>query len=184
MACAGCHPEGRDDGLVWTLAGTVRQTPTLRSRLVAPYGWNGHFPTLPASTTESVSRIGGTGIGATRNNALAAYLMSLPSAPLREESTLTRLELRGREVFEGVADCARCHNPANNFADGRAWTLTGTVPFDTPSLRSVGSTAPYFHDGRYATLDDLLRSTTHGMGNASALSDSDREALEMWLRTL
>ena len=42
-ACASCHPDGRDDGLVWATPDGPRQTPTLAGRLAgtAPYGWNG-----------------------------------------------------------------------------------------------------------------------------------------------
>ena len=31
--------------------------------------------------------------------------------------------------------------------------------FNTPSLRNVGISAPYFHDGRFATLEDALAAT-------------------------
>ncbi|HTJ82133.1 MAG TPA: hypothetical protein VL400_10435, partial [Polyangiaceae bacterium] len=42
-ACATCHPDGRDDSLVWTSPDGPRQTPTLAGRLegTAPYGWFG-----------------------------------------------------------------------------------------------------------------------------------------------
>src|SRR6185295_4972583 len=39
-ACGACHPEGRDDGLVWKLGAGPRQTPTLLGRLgTGPFGW-------------------------------------------------------------------------------------------------------------------------------------------------
>src|SRR5262249_25280327 len=40
-ACASCHPDGRDDGLVWATPEGLRQTPTLAGRLdgAAPFGW-------------------------------------------------------------------------------------------------------------------------------------------------
>ena len=34
LSCAGCHPDGRDDGLTWFLRQGPRQTPSLSGRLV------------------------------------------------------------------------------------------------------------------------------------------------------
>ena len=52
------------------------------------------------------------------------------------------------------------------------------------ALRFVGGTAPYYHDGRFATLEALLRDTQGKMGWAKDLSDDDISALSMFLRTL
>ena len=56
--------------------------------------------------------------------------------------------------------------------------------FDTPSLRFVGGTAPYFHDGRYPTLDALLSDPGSRMGKSASLPVADRVALAAYLRTL
>jgi cytochrome c peroxidase len=56
--------------------------------------------------------------------------------------------------------------------------------FNTPSLHLVGGTGPYFHDGRYKTLHDLLAATRDDMGHTSQLSPRDLEALEAYVRTL
>jgi cytochrome c peroxidase len=56
--------------------------------------------------------------------------------------------------------------------------------FDTPSLRFVGGTAPYFHDGRYASLRALLVGADGAMGHTKQLSDDDLAALEAYLRSL
>jgi cytochrome c peroxidase len=55
---------------------------------------------------------------------------------------------------------------------------------DTPSLRHVARSAPYFHDGRFATLEELLAHTDGAMGTTRALSDDDRAALISYLRAL
>jgi cytochrome c peroxidase len=55
---------------------------------------------------------------------------------------------------------------------------------DTPTLRFVGGTAPYFHDGRYRTLEDLLADPKSKMGASYKLSAADRGALADYLRTL
>jgi cytochrome c peroxidase len=56
--------------------------------------------------------------------------------------------------------------------------------FNTPTLHLAAGGGPYFHDGRYATLHELLHNVDGKMGHTSQLSDSDIEALESYLRTL
>jgi cytochrome c peroxidase len=56
--------------------------------------------------------------------------------------------------------------------------------FNTPSLRNVGGGGPYFHDGRYKTLRQLLTDADRKMGHTAQLSNDDLEALEAYLRTL
>jgi cytochrome c peroxidase len=56
--------------------------------------------------------------------------------------------------------------------------------FNTPTLHFVGGTGPYFHDGRYKTLGDLLKNNNDAMGHTAQLSEDDRDALEAYLRTL
>jgi hypothetical protein len=59
-----------------------------------------------------------------------------------------------------------------------------SMKFDTPSLAFVGGTAPYFHDGRYATLDALLVESDGKMGHTHALSREDRAAMIAHLESL
>jgi cytochrome c peroxidase len=56
--------------------------------------------------------------------------------------------------------------------------------FDTPSLSGVASSPPYLHDGRAATLRDVLELTRGKMGDISSLSDADLAALVEYLRSL
>jgi cytochrome c peroxidase len=73
----------------------------------------------------------------------------------------------------------------NERHDVKSKTLADkTGEFNTPSLHLVGGGGPYFHDGRYKTLRDLLASGKDGMGHTSALSSEDLDALEAYLRTL
>jgi hypothetical protein len=55
---------------------------------------------------------------------------------------------------------------------------------DTPSLRFMGGTAPYFHDGRYRTLEELLADRESVMGHSASLPVGDRAALAAYLRSL
>lgn len=58
------------------------------------------------------------------------------------------------------------------------------VETNVPSLRYVAGTAPYMHDGRYATLEAVLDGTEGRMGHTSHLSREHRAALLAFLRSL
>lgn len=93
-------------------------------------------------------------------------------------------------VGQGGADCFHCHLEAsglftdeqfhNNgldvepFADLGRGAITGD-PFDNgkfkvPTLRNIMLTAPYMHDGRFATIDDVLDHYNDG-GHPSSTVD-------------
>ena len=54
--------------------------------------------------------------------------------------------------------------------------------FDTPTLRGIFASAPYFHDGSAATLDDAVAHFNGFFG--LALSPSDQADLVAYLKTL
>jgi cytochrome c peroxidase len=56
--------------------------------------------------------------------------------------------------------------------------------FDTPSLKRVGFTAPYFHDGSMPTLHDLVELNADRMGTTSQLTERERIALVAYLESL
>ncbi len=128
-------------------------------------------------------------------------------------SVFSTLEQRGLEIFEGK--CASCHSGTlqtdfsyrNNgldtsFADlGRALITesdSDNGKFRVPSLRNIGLTAPYMHDGRFGTIDEVLNHYSQGV-KASAtldpllqqngqlgilLSTEEKEALKAFFATL
>jgi DNA-binding beta-propeller fold protein YncE len=142
MGCAGCHPEGRDDGHVWHEArregndrliflaskylvekthdgklGWPRQTPMLAGRVNAsgPYGWHAQNPTLLDRLAEGFSRHRWWGPDP---NALTLFLRKGLVTPPRPERELTEQEQRGKQIFESPeAECARCHIPGAELTD-------------------------------------------------------------------
>jgi len=99
-------------------------------------------------------------------DALAAFIDSLrvPLSPEHQDGgSLTGQELRGREIFHREeVGCAKCH-PAPLYTDlkshdvGTATTDERIGPaFDTPTLRGLYDSAPYFHDGSAQTLRQTL----------------------------
>lgn len=185
LACASCHPDGLEDGLTWFTPEGPRQTLMLAGRLegTAPYGWTRGESTLGAYITSTTRRLSGSGFSAPRLEALARYVKSL-WVPARPERADEARIARGREVFDSAASgCTECHISPSR-VDGQAHPLADKTPFDTPSLVGVSASAPYFHDGRYDSLEALLRDPKSHMGTSATLSVEDRGSLEAYLRSL
>jgi cytochrome c peroxidase len=187
-ACASCHTDGRDDGLVWNTPEGNRQTPMLAGRLAdtAPYGWTRDAKTFHEYVQGTVQRLRGRGFTKEELDDLNTYVMSLKGpAKAKTDDTLVK---HGAEVFASTeAACTNCHTGANT-TDGKKHVVdkqgSTEVSYSTPSLRSVGGTGPYFHDGRYATLRALLVSDDPNMGRAKHMASADLDALEAYLRSL
>ena len=137
---------------------------------------------------------------------------------------LTPEEQRGFELFmtefeprmgQRGADCFHCHGGAlftdsqfhNNGLDvssadpGRA-KITGRDSdhgkFSTPTLRNVALTAPYMHDGRFKTLEEVIDHYSSGVQRSPTLdpnlakhpidgiglTSADKKALVAFLKTL
>ncbi len=135
-----------------------------------------------------------------------------PTAPNRaldvDLPNFTAQENRGRHLFmtavdEGGAGCASCHVPPTFAlaANARSNGLDAgeTRLFKAPSLRSVGLTGPYMHDGRFQTLEEVVAFYDRGIQPGPALdgrlrqgggplrlnlSAADRAALVAFLLTL
>src|SRR5690606_3690040 len=101
---------------------------------------------------------------------------------LRKETELTPAELRGYDLyFSEEADCFHCHGGVlltnnlyfNNakdsvFTDPRdRFGITGHLwdigAYRSPSLINVELNAPYMHDGRFKTLDEVIDFYSEGL---------------------
>ncbi len=87
-------------------------------------------------------------------------------------------ENRGRHLFmaaaaDGGAGCSGCHLPPTFAlsADSRSNGLDAgeTRLFKAPSLRNAALTGPYMHDGRFATLAEVIDHYDHGVRAGPAL---------------
>lgn len=102
-----------------------------------------------------------------------------------DREALDPAEIRGFLLFNGKAGCARCHegwaftdhafHDIGLFGDDRGRGAAIGLPaaehaFKTPGLRELGRTAPYMHDGRFATLDAVLAHYEHGIVERLTLS--------------
>src|SRR5262249_51030097 len=190
-ACAGCHPEGRDDGVVWKLGAGPRQTPTIVGRLGrGPFGWQAKHMDLEGNMRETMSRLGGTGLPDRELGYLARFVREGLSPPQRTPQEGAVIA-RGRGLFTSEeVGCSTCHRLDTEASDrqlhdvGSRSRTDMTGAFRTPPLLFVGNTAPYFHDGRYPTLEALLADNFDRMGQTSQLEPQDLRALAAFLRTL
>ncbi|MDN5349391.1 MAG: cytochrome c peroxidase [Bacteroidales bacterium] len=100
---------------------------------------------------------------------------------LRGEISLTQAESRGFEIFfTEKGDCFHCHSTIlftdndfhNNgldaaFADSGLFKVTADPNdlgrFRTPTLRNAAFTAPYMHDGRFQTLEEVIDFYSEGL---------------------
>lgn len=190
-ACASCHPDGRDDALTWSTPEGPRNTPMLAGRLAAtaPFGWTGATDDIRDHVHQTFQRLRGAGLRGREMDALMAYTKSMkgPTMPSASEAKIAR----GKQIFDSSETaCATCHHDDGTSTDGKIHDVQSRAQgdnapsFNTPSLRFLSGTAPYYHDGRYATLRDLLVGVDGTMGHTKQLSADDLEALESYLRSL
>ena len=168
QSCASCHPgSGRADVLNWDLLndgiGNPKNTKSLLLAHRTP-------PSMSLGVRESAEVAVRAGIRyiqfAVRPEsdavAIDRYLESLQPIPSPHwvDGKPGPAALRGQQIFQ-EAGCASCHN-GPLYTNGKLYNVgTGsgsetTEAFDTPTLIEVWRTAPYLHDGRAATIRDVL----------------------------
>jgi cytochrome c peroxidase len=139
---------------------------------------------------------------------------------LRKETILTPEEQNGFDVFmdEAKGDCFHCHGSDNNplwtdnkfhnngldatFTDVGFGNVTGDPndngKFKSPSIRNLAFTAPYMHDGRFSTLEEVINHYSEGLKKSATidplmknvakggvqLSTQDKADLKAFLLTL
>ena len=123
----------------------------------------------------------------------------------------------GRQLFFGRGNCAQCHGTEtftspgarNNgldlvYADNGVGTVTGNPgqngQYKSPSLRGIAQSAPYMHDGRFTTLEQVVEHYNsqvkahpnlspqlrgpNGMPRVLNLNAAEKAALVAFLKTL
>jgi YVTN family beta-propeller protein len=198
QSCASCHPDGRADGLNWDLLNDGVGNPgNAKSLLLAhatpPSMSSGVRQDAPSAVRSGFRHILFAPQADEVTAAVDAYLKSLSPvpSPFLVEGQLSDAARRGRELFlDPRFDCARCHS-GSLYTDlkkhdvGSRAVFDRRATFDTPTLIECWRTAPYLHDGRYATLLELFRVGRHGlMGVAENLTEQETKDLVEFVRSL
>jgi hypothetical protein len=128
--------------------------------------------------------------------ALAAYQHSLQAPSPPPGSFDPAAASRGAAVFNGPAQCGTCHLPGPlTDINLRVWhepsetgmepvyaSRTATKLYRTTPLRALWQHAPYFHDGRAETLEDVVNHYDAVLG--LALAPEQKADLVEYLKSL
>ena len=189
LACASCHPEGGDDGHVWTVGGKVRRSQPLQGGVTetAPFHWQGEHRTLDSLMDDTfVSRMSGPAPDTSTVQSLGDWLDAALREPRPAPVASPGLVSEGRQVFE-AAGCASCHSGPRLTNEATVDVGTGGA-FQVPSLLAVSLRAPLMHDGCAKTVRDRLVDPTCGggakHGDVSRLPPSQVDALVAYLESL
>lgn len=182
FSCHTCHPDGGIDGITYDiepdgLGVNPVDNRTLRGILdTAPFKWTGKNPSLQRQCGPRLA------IFFTRIDpftpeqviALERYICTIPRNPNRYRAVgqeLTPAQRRGKLLFERTHTnsgklipkedrCNICHS--GPYFTNRTKVDVGTASpidthggFDVPHLNNIYETAPYLHDGRSDTLEEI-----------------------------
>jgi len=145
--------------------------PSLRgARYLAPYGHDGRTASLSDFVRNViVNEFAGPEPSPVIVDAIVAYIQDidfLPNANLgpagRLIGKISESERRGEALFtkpfphDPSLSCAGCHIPSAAFVDHQQHDVGSGGLFKTPTLRNADFNAPYFHDGRFDSYDQVV----------------------------
>ena len=180
--CAGCHPEGAEDGHTWLFESGTRRSQTLTGGILetAPFHWDGQVGgSTGVMEGTFVGRMGGQMPRAEEIESFSAWIDALPAMPGEPIADTGAVE-RGRTLFEDDAmGCASCHSGPRRTNNQSIDVGTGGR-FQVPGLYELSYRPTYFHDGSADSLDAVVASH----GNSTSFDDTQRADLVAFLRTL
>ena len=145
--------------------------PSLRgARYLAPYGHDGRMASLRDFVHNViVNEFAGPEPSPAILDAIVAYIHDIDFLPNpsvgpggRLVGKISESERRGEVLFskpfphDAGMSCAGCHIPSAAFVDHRQHDVGSGGLFKTPTLRNADFNAPYFHDGRFDTYDQVV----------------------------
>ncbi len=171
--------------------------PSLRgARSLAPYGHDGRIASLRDFIRNViVNEFSGPEPSPEVLDAMVTYIQDidfLPNPSLGADGKLTAqasaAEHRGEALFakpfphDPKMSCAGCHVPTGAFVDHVQHDIGTGGLFKTPTLINADFNAPYFHDGRYDTYDQVV--TYFDRTFDLALSPQDQKDLVAYLTAI
>jgi hypothetical protein len=188
LACASCHPEGREDGHTWSFDQLgKRRTQSIGGGLqgTEPFHWGGDMRNFSMLTHEVMSgRMSGPALLDGHVEALQDWIDGVPAWKPATSSNQAAVE-RGRALFNdpNVA-CASCHTGAKLTNNVTVDVGTGAA-FQVPSLVGLAYRAPYMHSGCAGTLEDRFGACGGDRhGNTASLAPTQLGDLLAYLKSL
>ena len=212
FSCRSCHPDGHVDGLSYDFDGDGIGDNLLDNRSLqgvagtGPFKWNGKNPTLEIQCGPRFAKVlmRTEPFPPEQLRDLTTFIQSLPPprAARNKEEKLTPSAERGRATFFATkapngkeipvaSRCVTCHPPPLYtvrlpFKVGSKGPYDTSESFDAPHLLGVADTAPYLHDGRAQTLEELwtIYNTNDVHGVSSYMNKIQLNDLIEFLKTL
>ena len=190
-SCTSCHTgDGRASALNWDLLNDgVANPKNIRSLLLShqtpPAMITGVRENAEVAVRSGIRYIQFAATTERKAQAIDAYLKSLKpvASPYLVDGKLSKAARNGQQLFS-KAGCAFCHSQPlytnmNKYDIGTSTEQDDNKEFDTPTLIEVWRTAPYLHDGRAVTIQEVLtkfnKDDRHGC--TSELTDKETEEL-------
>ncbi len=188
-ACASCHVETQNDGMVWNFGPRIWHNVRPLQLLAAttPIEWGAYVSSADNFGFQGPASIVGRPATTAEAEGLAAFLSSLIGAPrantdTRPDGSYTDAALRGKELFEKKLSCAGCHTPPLYTSRTLVPKGKSGEPADVPSLLGVYRHGVYMVNGKSRRLEDATDVALKYVG--AQLSDSERVDLIAFLRQL
>ncbi|HAA71644.1 MAG: hypothetical protein CMJ70_13675 [Planctomycetaceae bacterium] len=195
LSCHSCHTDGHTNGRLndnfgdGSVGAPKRVLSLLGVGATGPWSWSGKVVRLEEQVRKSIrTTMRGEEPTHAQVAALAAYLRTLsppPSLSSARQRQPGETVARGARVFRQQG-CADCHQP-NRFTSPEIYDVGlqdrfGNRRFNPPSLLGVSQRSALFHDGRAASVRDVLMGHRHGI--AQDVSQTEIEELIDYLNSL
>jgi cytochrome c peroxidase len=171
--------------------------PSLRgARFLSPYGNDGRIASLRDFVHNViVNEFAGPEPSPAILDAIVVYIQDidfLANPNLGPAGRLTPLamdsEKRGEALFfkpfpqNSQLSCATCHVPSAAFVDHQQHDVGSGGLFKTPTLLNANYNAPYFHDGRFDSYEQVVAYFNRSF--SLGLSDADQQDLVIYLQAV
>jgi mono/diheme cytochrome c family protein len=191
IACASCHPEGRDDAHTWQFVNVDggRRTQSLAGGVMdtAPFHWDGDLDGLgDLMTLVFEQRMGGVHQSDERVQVLGDWLDTVPRVAQAANVDADAVARGEALFFDETVACSSCHGGAAFTNDKTVDVGTGKA-FQVPGLLGIADRAPFMHDGCATTLADRFSNECGGgdaHGKTSHLSPAEIADLVAYLESL
>ena len=200
MSCSSCHVDGFTPDLVSDTFGdggfgNAKRIPSLfGATATGPWGWNGRKKTLEDQIKATLSSTMHRDAYLKQDipddeivKRLVSFIGTL-DIPLqvRAEPAADEEAIRSGSMIFLSRDCSKCHDPNARYTSSDVYDIGvtdefGQRKFNPPSLSNLKVRRSFFHDGRFKSLDEVLKK--HPQDEA-VFNDTQLQQLKAFLLSL